>query len=71
MDSKKKLADFFIGMEKNAMGAINMLRTGEGLGLTEEQKKEFDKAKESNNAEAAMKDVEDKLQQFRNKMNGL
>lgn len=71
MDNKKKLVDAFLGLNNHATSIMDILKTGDGLGLTEEQKLEFEKAKSDNKADETIKDLEEKLQQFRNKMTGI
>ncbi len=71
MDNKKKLTDAFLGLSNNATAVMDILKSGEGLGLTPDQKIEFEKAKAANNSDAVMKDVQDKLEQFRKKVSGL
>ena len=71
MDNKQKLINHFLGMEKSVKGAIDILKTGDGLGLNEEQRQQFEKAKRENNSDAVMQDVEDKLEQFRKKVSGI
>lgn len=66
MDNKNNLAINLAKMLEGANAIIKTIQTGEGLGLTDEQKKQFHAAAKSNNAEEAIKDIQEKMEQLKN-----
>lgn len=66
MDNNNTLAFDINGIMQNANNLLSKLRTGEGLGLTPEQKEIFLKQMGEQNGKQAADELEKKLEQLRN-----
>ncbi len=78
MDNKNKdfkmpenLGANIAAIMQNATAFIETVKTGEGLGLDEEQKKEFVKRMGENNSSEAVNELKDKIEQLKNAVSNI